>query len=289
MQLQEDGTSRDMGIDVARRMNALNARFYRENAASFSQTRRSGWPGWERCLAEFERGDGTAADSHSAVRDTACHVLDLACGNLRFARFLADAGLKSVFYLGMDDCPELAEGASPPDAWDVSLRRLDIVSALLAGGLREELCAATARAWGGATSGPTAADLAVAFGFLHHVPTHAARLALLRAMLAATRPGGTCCVSFWKFMSDERLAAKASATTREALAELGMPGDELGTGDYLLGWQDVPGAWRYCHSFDDAEVDGLLACLGGAARPVARFCSDGRSGDLNAYVVLRRL
>ena len=36
MQLQEDGTSRDMGIDVARRMNALNARFYRENAASFS-------------------------------------------------------------------------------------------------------------------------------------------------------------------------------------------------------------------------------------------------------------
>ena len=162
MQLQEDGTSRDMGIDVARRMNALNARFYRENAASFSQTRRSGWPGWERCLAEFERGDGVTADSHSAVRDTACHVLDLACGNLRFARFLADAGLKSVFYLGMDDCPELAEGASPPDAWDVSLRRLDIVSALLAGSLRDELCAATARAWGDATSGPTAADLAVA-------------------------------------------------------------------------------------------------------------------------------
>lgn len=289
MQLQEDGTSRDMGIDVARRMNALNARFYRENAASFSQTRRSGWPGWERCLAEFERGDGVTADSHSAVRDTACRVLDLACGNLRFARFLADAGLKSVFYLGMDDCPELAEGASPPDAWDVSLRRLDIVSALLAGSLRDELCAATARAWGDATSGPTAADLAVAFGFLHHVPTHAARLALLRAMLAATRPGGTCCVSFWKFMSNERLAAKASATTREALAELGMSGDELGAGDYLLGWQDVSGAWRYCHSFDDAEVDGLLACLGGAARPVARFCSDGRSGDLNAYVVLRRL
>ena len=108
-------------------------------------------------------------------------------------------------------------------------------------------------------------------------------------MLAATRPGGTCCVSFWKFMSNERLAAKASATTREALAELGMSGDELGAGDYLLGWQDVSGAWRYCHSFDDAEVDGLLACLGGAARPVARFCSDGRSGDLNAYVVLRRL
>lgn len=289
MQLQEDGTSRDMGIDVARRMNALNARFYRENAASFSQTRRSGWPGWERCLAEFERGDGATADLHSAARDTACHVLDLACGNLRFARFLADAGLKSVFYLGMDDCPELAKGESLPDAWNVSLRRLDIVSALLAGSLRDELCAATARAWGDATSGPTAADLAVAFGFLHHVPTHAARLALLRAMLAATRPGGTCCVSFWKFMSNERLAAKVSATTREALAELGMSGDELGVGDYLLGWQDVPGAWRYCHSFDDAEVDGLLACLGGAARPVARFCSDGRSGDLNAYVVLRRL
>lgn len=289
MQLQEDDTSRDMEINVARRMNALNARFYRENAASFSQTRQSGWPGWQRCLEEFGRRECATTDLHSVPCETTCHVLDLACGNLRFARFLADAGLEGVSYLGTDDCPELAAGASLPSTWNVSLRHLDIVDALLAGGLREELCAATARAWGGATSGPTAADLAVAFGFLHHVPTHTARLALLRAMLAATSPGGMCCVSFWRFMSDERLATKANATTHEALAELGMSNGDLGTSDYLLGWQGTPGAWRYCHSFDDAEVDGLLACLGGAARPVARFCSDGRSGDLNAYVVLRRL
>lgn len=64
MQLQEDGAHRDMGIDVARRMNALNARFYRENAASFSQTRRSGWPGWQRCLEEFGRREGAATDLH---------------------------------------------------------------------------------------------------------------------------------------------------------------------------------------------------------------------------------
>ena len=89
-------------------------------------------------------------------------------------------------------------------------------------------------------------------------------------------------------MSDERLATKANATTHEALAALGMSKGDLGTGDYLLGWQGSPGAWRYCHSFDDAEVDELLSDLGGVARPVARFASDGRSGDLNAYVVLRR-
>lgn len=289
MQLQEDGAHRDMGIDVARRMNALNARFYRENAASFSQTRRSGWPGWQHCLEEFGRREGAATDLHSAPCETTCHVLDLACGNLRFARFLADAGLEDVSYLGTDDCPELAAGASLPSTWDVSLRRLDIVDALLAGDLQDELGTAIARAWGGTAAGPAKADLSVAFGFLHHVPTHAARLALLRAMLAATRPGGMCCVSFWRFMSDERLATKANATTHEALAALGMSKGDLGTSDYLLGWQGSPGAWRYCHSFDDAEVDELLSDLGGVARPVARFASDGRSENLNAYVVLRRL
>lgn len=287
--LRENGMSRDMCIDVARRMNALNARFYRENAASFSQTRRSGWPGWERCLAELKRDEGTCANPTSAVRETACHVLDLACGNLRFARFMADAGLEDVFYLGMDYCPELAADAALPSEWDVSLRRLDIVSAILAGDLQDKLGTAIARAWGGPTTHPAAADLSVAFGFLHHVPTHAARLALLRAMLEVTRTGGICCVSFWKFMSNERLAAKANATTRKALADLGMSEEDLGAGDYLLGWQDVPGAWRYCHSFDDAEVGELLSALEGVALPVARFASDGRSENLNAYVVLRRL
>ncbi|MGN0077020.1 MAG: class I SAM-dependent methyltransferase [Parafannyhessea sp.] len=266
-------------------MNELNARFYRDNAASFSQTRQSGWPGWERCLAEARMA------GNGATPEVPMRVLDLACGNLRFARYLADACSQPIQYLGIDNCPELGADASPadfPPAWQVRTEELDVVSALLSGTLATSLGDALARAWGTTGAGPRAADLSVAFGFLHHVPTFAARLELLRALLAATAPGDTCCVSFWRFMSSECLAAKARATTERGLRELGLAPGDLGQNDYLLGWQNVPGSYRYCHHFCKREVDALLARLDGLAQPVARFAADGRSGELNAYVVLRR-
>lgn len=282
---------RDMDLATARQMNELNARFYRDNAASFSKTRQSGWPGWERCLAEARTAGGDAAAGRLAA-ETTTRVLDLACGNLRFARYLADACGQPIQYLGVDNCPELGADASPadfPPAWQVRTEELDVVSALLSGTLATSLGDALTRAWGTAGAGPAAANLSVVFGFLHHVPTFAARLELLRALLAATAPGGTCCVSFWRFMSNEHLAAKAHATTERGLRELGLAPGDLGHDDYLLGWQDVPGSYRYCHHFCEREVDALLAGLGDQAQPVARFTADGRSGDLNAYVVLRRL
>lgn len=285
---------RDMSLATARLMNEVNARFYRDNAASFSQTRRAGWPGWHRCLEEARpaAGQPVAAPgaSRAAAASPATRVLDLACGNLRFARFLADACDAPVAYVGVDNCPELGAGAATgdlPPAWSLQVAQLDVVGALLAGTLASSLDATLARAWGTAGSGPQA-NLAVAFGFLHHVPTFSARLSLLRALLADTAPGGTCCVSFWRFMSNERLAAKAHVTTTRGLNELGLAPDALGEHDYLLGWQDVPGAYRYCHHFCSREVDALLSGLGSLAQPVARFNADGRSGDLNAYVVLRR-
>ena len=284
---------RDMDLATARQMNELNARFYRDNAASFSKTRQSGWPGWERCLAEARTAGGSvAAASAGNASTSATRVLDLACGNLRFARYLADACSGPVSYLGIDNCPELGAGVSPtdfPSGWQLRTARLDVVGALLSGTLASQLDAALTRAWGTAGAGPAAANLSVVFGFLHHVPTFAARLELLRALLAATAPGGTCCVSFWRFMSNEHLAAKAHATTERGLRELGLAPGDLGHDDYLLGWQDVPGSYRYCHHFCEREVDALLAGLGDQAQPVARFTADGRSGDLNVYVVLRRL
>ena len=57
--------------------------------------------------------------------------------------------------------------------------------------------------------------------------------------------------------------------------------------DYLLGWNAQPGVYRYCHHFDDGEVDRLADAVSDKARVVDRFTADGRSGNLNAYIVLR--
>lgn len=197
----------------------------------------------------------------------------------------------------------------------VALRELDVIEALLDGAPAGSL----ARAFGA-----PAADLAVAFGFLHHVPGAEARARLLQALVQAVRPGGLIAVSLWQFADDERLHAKAEEATARGSAQMGLP--SLPAGDYLLGWQDDPSIFRYCHSFDEAEVDALAAAAAAAgtpdaaaaaapsttsttgaaaaaprvvddagphpappaAREVARFSADGKPGNLNRYLVLRR-
>ena len=129
-------------------------------------------------------------------------------------------------------------------------------------------------------------DMVVSFGFFHHVPCAQLRLRLLGELVAVAKPGGLVAISLWRFADDEKTRAKAERTTAEARAI--MPVDELEEGDYLLGWNDVPGAYRYCHSFDDSEIESLIAGVANCAFLVDRFKADGRSGDSNEYLVFRR-
>ena len=134
------------------------------------------------------------------------------------------------------------------------------------------------------------ADLAVAFGFMHHIPLPEWRLQLLNDMISATVPGGFVCISFWRFMDDEGMAAKAHKTHEEALAYCSQglnSAQQFNESDYLLGWRNTPGAYRYCHSFSDEEIDFLMASVADRAECSARFRADGRTGSLNEYLVLQ--
>ena len=262
-----------MTPEVARRMNRLNESFYRDNARSFDQTRQTAWPGWERCLCI---GHTTGA----LPRYGGARVLDVASGNLRLARYLAERlpGVR-VSYHGIDSCPMLARDVRLPEGWEVTLQELDVVDALLGEGPDEGL---GARLKGGA------ADLVACFGFFHHVPTIEARRRLLQELLSYTRTGGLCCVSLWRPMSDRRIARRARESTRAGLRSLSLSEKELDKGDYLLGWQGRPDTWRYCHHFDEEEIDRLVRAAQGTAKLTARFCADGKAGDLNSYLVLTR-
>ena len=205
-------------------------------------------------------------------------VLDLACGNLRFERYLADA-LPNRMLSGyaVDNCDPLVEAGerNESDALSrMSFQNLDAIERLSAGCLREALEAPDA-----------SCGLAVSFGFMHHVPLERWRVELLRALVAKVRPGGFVAVSFWRFLNSDKLARKAKETTSRARAELGIP--ELPLNDYLLGWQDTQGLYRYCHHFDEPEIERLLAVVADSADLVSRFEADGKTGNLNEYVVLR--
>lgn len=263
-----------MNTDVARRMNSLNAEFYRAQASSFCQTRQAPWPGWGRVVS-------LAGIAVTATPST-LSVLDVACGNLRFGTYLASRMASSpvparVAYCAVDSCPSLVRRCAPPLPWKVDFTQIDLVERLLNG---------VPLAFPAPASAP--ADLTVCFGFMHHVPTWAARVALLRALLGATRPGGTCAVSLWQFMNSPRLARRARETTVEALGSLGLAPSDLDADDYLVGWQGLPDVWRYCHSFDADGITALVDAVSDLSTVRERFSSDGRTGNLNTYLVFRR-
>jgi SAM-dependent methyltransferase len=300
-----------MNTATAQMLRVLTRRFYRDNSASFAASRQQPWPGWTRCfeLPELRR---LLEGRRAFDKEEPLAILDLACGNLRFKAFLADAFPNArLRYYAVDECAALRV-AAPPSARTADLRwqHLDVLDALWqSGGLGAHLEAPLC-------------DLSVCFGFMHHVPLREQREALLLALLRQTRPGGFVIVSFWQFLNDEALTNKAQAAHAKALQELGSQGlssqrldsrgpssqefelpelspqelgapersspglgvsapamaqtlhglempvavaaqalQELDDNDFLLGWKDVPGAYRYCHSFSDAEIDQLTAVV----------------------------
>lgn len=266
-----------MDASIARQLIDLNTRFYRANAASFSATREAPWDGWRRIAAH------AAACVDALAPGKPLKVLDLACGNMRLERFLAEElpGAPLEFH-AVDNCGELAAGTPLPAG--VVYHNVNILGALLDA------------ASGGSQESPLnelpACAFTCCFGFMHHVPRLELRVAVLRELVRHTAPGGIIAVSFWQFMHDERLASKAHEA-EEAAREHGLLEsavlDALEPGDHLLGWQDGT-SLRYCHHFEEREIDQLIEALpADTVRPFERYSADGRAGNLNRYVLLRRI
>lgn len=253
-----------MDVQLARRLIACNSAFYRDHAASFSATRSAPWDGWQR-VAEIVQDTFACAEQRT--------VLDVACGNLRFPRFLFSRAPQQAWRcVAVDNAPQLA--ADLPGDGSVRFVERDILGGLLDG--TDPL-----------GDIPTC-DLVVSFGFMHHVPGGSLRRALLDSLAARVSPSGLFVLSFWQFMDDARLSAKVRVAD-EGARLAGWPTDELEAGDHFLGWQDDAQARRYCHHFDETEIDALADHVAKhGMRECARFSADGRTHVLNRYLVCRK-
>lgn len=309
-------------------LRQVNNDFYTRCAPSFSATRNAPWVGWHTCLeaaqdcgalrlcddAALRTCDGAGMRSRdddckqpgggvdarscddagvcscgcAAVqpgtnrRGASVRVLDAACGNMRFAAFLREELRgRDIDYFAVDDCAGLVPHLPDGEGFSACFQNLDIVGELAAGvGLAGAIDA-------------DACDLVGCFGFFHHVPSFELRAQLIDALLQKAAPGGIVCVSFWQFMGDEKFAKKAEAWNSKATSELvaaGLDASQLEAGDYFLGWQNEPGLWRYCHHFEEWEIDALIdsLCSQNKVREIARFFADGKSGAMNRYVVLQK-
>ena len=260
--------TQSISTSTAEQLSYVTSEFYAQQTQSFSATRQMPWQGWQQCLDAMPQ----------LLVGEKPSVLDVGCGNLRFARYLCDeAKIVPAEYFAVDNCKPLVEsGETNAQTPQVTFIELDVIKSLLDNTLSSRLTV-------------PACDLVVAFGFLHHVPGAQKRIQLLRTLLEKTKPGRFVCISFWQFMNSQKLAAKAQKTTAQGLHALGIDASELEEHDYLIGWQDKADTWRYCHHFSQEELDELLASLGPDVHVCAQFSADGKDNNLNRYVILQRV
>jgi len=232
---------------------AVNRRFYQERASEFSRSRERPWSGWGEILARA-----------GALLPERPRVLDVGCGNGRFARFLQERLGRAFDYCGVDESPlGLAEAR----------RRLPI---------RE----GTVFVEADVLEGPLPEgefDLVVLFGVLHHVPGRENRLRLLTRLSTLLAQGGLLAFSVWSFDRYERFLRKI-VRWDEFSARTGIEIDlsDLEPGDHILTWGGTPPAYRYCHAMSDEEEERLAAAL--ALDLVAKFDA---VAEPNRYDVLR--
>ncbi|HXV62658.1 MAG TPA: methyltransferase [Vicinamibacteria bacterium] len=237
-------------------LNAINARFYRDRAEEFRRSRERPWRGWDELLGRW----GPLPNRPS--------VLDVGCGNGRFATFLRQRIGRDFTYVGIDSSPLALSEARKRLGEDPVLLQHDFVASE----------SSVPRALKG-----RGFDVVVLFGVLHHVPGAANRCRLLRQL--AEHVEDRLVLTVWRFVEFERFRKKL-VSWDDYLRQEGVDLDlgELEPGDHIMTWGAAPPGFRYCHALDGEEATALVDGLGLKLRD-----SFAPEGEPNRYFVLKRL
>ncbi|MBZ0308049.1 MAG: class I SAM-dependent methyltransferase [Anaerolineae bacterium] len=226
-------------------LNHLNHEFYQTVASSFDGTRSTPWPGWVQLLP--------------SLPSRALRVLDVGCGNGRFALFLSEH--RQIHYTGIDNNPYLLKRA------EILLKEQKIDAALVQADVLQEFPAVQ-----------PPYDLITAFGLMHHIPGFNQRKKLLQQLAGWLPPDGILAVTFWTFYEQERFRQRIVEWDDPRVPE---PYRNLTVEkhDYLLDWRRDTPALRYCHYVDAEEQQKLMEGF----KILASYDADGS----NRYVILR--
>lgn len=244
------------------KLNQLNQEFYKQVADSFSQTRNQPWLGWEQ-LAPHVNKIFQQVDKPS--------FLDIGCGNGRWAEFLVEKFKLPFSYFGMDNNDRLLEIANQKlssQIVDNTFIKFDLVSNLLNNQTLH-------------FSNLNQADVITIFGVLHHLPSFELRSRTLIELSKLLNKDSLLIFSAWQFAYDQRFQEKVTSPTKIGINELNLEAN-----DYILTWQNNKTAFRYCHHIDDEEIKQLL--LSSKLKQIDSFQADGKTGQLNRYIVAQK-
>lgn len=230
----------------------INRSFYDGFADSWSTSRVSIHKGIIRAFEEM----GAAG-----------HLLDVGCGDGRVGRWafqnIDSNGLKS--YLGADfSAGLLAQTES-------SEKEFSFVCADM-----------TSPEWSlGISRRRAQYDNILCFSALHHIPGPRRRLKIIREIFSLLRPSGRCIISVWQLSHVPRLQKKIVPWSKA-----GINATELDTNDLLVDWKMGGAGLRYVHEFQQSELQAL--CLRAGFEIQCVYRSDGQTGDMGLYIVLKK-
>jgi 2-polyprenyl-3-methyl-5-hydroxy-6-metoxy-1,4-benzoquinol methylase len=250
------------------KLNKLNQTFYNQVAESFDDSREYFWPGWEKL--------------HQPIQLVASHknnqllsVLDVGCGNGRFAQWLDSHSIQAN-YLGIDSNALLLQAAQQKNKKLAQVRtnfaQTDIIEKILN---KENLA--------GLTSNPTKKfDLIVCFGVLHHIPGKENRMQLIQMCKDQLTNNGLLAVATWDFSTIPSLMDRSQKLSETTL----IPDPEQN--DYLLDWkrqnhQDQITPQRYCHLISLQETKNWWSGIG--LNLMLHYTADGPQNASNRYFI----
>jgi SAM-dependent methyltransferase len=250
---------KEMNVVTQRQLLELNRTFYIKVTADFDRTRGGLVAGWQPLLKYIP----------TAKADEPIWVLDVGCGNGRFARALEQKATP-LCYVGVDADPTLLALAADHTA-DLVHTQVSFVQASL-----------DEPGWSkGVHTLHDAYAIIVCFATLHHFPSFSLRLRVMQEMASLLAPDGLLLFSNWQFLTSERFVQK-----QIDWREIGLSVEDVEPGDALLPWQQGGYAIRYVHQIDALEMERLASATG--LKVIDSFYADGKEGNLNLYSVLSR-
>jgi tRNA (uracil-5-)-methyltransferase TRM9 len=204
-------------------------------------------------------------------------ILDLGCGNARFANFINSQltldEIEKVEYFGVDfsvNFLEQSQSALQQNFPNYGLKQLDILKDI------EQL--ATQKY-----------DLIVMFGLIHHIPSLESRKIFFKKVASLLHLDGLLIFTTWQYLDTPRLVKRVidpeSETGKSVFMRLGIKKTDLEVGDNILDWVKKVFSYRYSHYFSQEEVQGHIQ--DNDLELIHSFVCDGRDSKRNQYYVCK--